>query len=155
MICSKCGTVYVSTRGACPKCGGVQQQSQKANLTYQNQCKPNTQKSTGSTYRFQETKTSTPVKKIRTSDYTSNSATLASVLRFFFVLGIIGLIGVVFYAIKLISSDFEAIKRAGYIMLFVGGGASAFSLWVMKVMIGFLEDYQRFVGDTQFNIRNN
>ena len=152
MICSKCGATYSSVAGSCPKCAEEKKKSQYANLAYQNQLNQSQSKSVISTVRSQATRTNTPVRKIPNGNYTSNSSTLASVLRFFLVLGVIGLIILVISSFVMISKDLKPVKNAGFVMLFVGGGLTVFSLWIMNLMIGFLEDYDRFVSDTLYNV---
>ena len=152
MICSKCGATYSSVAGSCPKCAEEKKRSQYANLAYQNQYNQSQSKSVISTVRSQATRTNTPVRKIPNGNYTSNSSTLASVLRFFFVLGVIALIVLVISSFVMISKDLKPVRRAGFIMLFVGGGVSIFCLWITNLMIEFLEDYQRFVRDTLYNV---
>ena len=140
MICEKCGTNYSSIAGKCPKCENEKKASQYAANSYNkmNGAKPATPTIGGR-----------PVAKPYLGDkisYTSNAKSLVAVLGVAFFFQIVGLIATVIWAFVLISKDVVGI---GVSMLVIGGGIQLFGLWLTSKMVGFLEDFQSFVGDVR------
>ena len=133
MECSKCGAILPPKATKCMKCGADLSQEVRTETIKKQAVKVDANKPTSTLSR------PAADSYVSASVYVKNSSILSVILMVFIVLSIIGLVGLFIGTIVLLIGEMYFLGLCSFIGLLFSG----FTIYVMALCKGFLDDYKQ------------